>query len=53
MKKINKVIHNTQYDDQFFFEYIEYPEFDFEASKAKLIHSQYAEVEKSEKKNNL
>ena len=50
MKKINKVIHNTQYDDQFFFEYIEYPEFDFEASKAKLIHSQYAEVEKSEKK---
>jgi hypothetical protein len=50
MKKINKVIHITQYYDQKKFEYIEYPELDFDTSKAKLIHSKFAEVEKIEKK---
>lgn len=47
---IKHVVQTTQYDDNKTFEYIEYPELDFETSKAKLIHSRYAKVIKSEKK---
>ena len=47
---IKHVVQTTQYDDNKTFEYIEYPELDFETSKAKLINSRYAKVIKSEKK---